>query len=161
MNLASLFPLLLITHVTLAISLFIPAFLLPFTMRTYGRDGDPVVDGDSGRVKRTLIWLEKHGTVIIGTGVAITGIAMLIALGGAFLDQPWLIVALGLYAFILLITFFVQRPGVRRLLGLSSAATEEEKERWRTRARRQRYISYLLAAGIGIIGWLMMSKPSF
>jgi uncharacterized membrane protein len=161
MNLASLFPVLLMTHVILAISLFIPAFLLPFTMRTHGRDGEPVVDGDPGRVKRTLIWFERHGTIIIGTGVAITGIGMLIALGGALLDQPWLLIALGLYAIILGVTFFVQRPGVRRLLGLSIAATEQEKDEWRVRARRQRYISYVLAAGIGLIGWLMMSKPSF
>lgn len=161
MNLTSLFPVLLTTHIILAVSLFIPAFLLPFTMRTHGRDGEPVVDTDPGRMKRALIWLEKHGTIIIGTGVAITGIGMLIALGGAFIDQPWLLVALSLYAIILVVTFFVQRPGVRRLLGLSVAATEEEKEAWRARARRQRYISYLLAAGIGIIGWLMMSKPSF
>lgn len=161
MNLASLFPVLLTTHVVLAISLFIPAFLLPFTMRTHGRDGDPVVDADPGRVKRTLIWLEHHGTLIIGAGVAITGIAMLITLGAAFAEQPWLMVALSLYALILLVTFFVQRPGVRRLLRLSVAATEEEKERWRSRARRQRYISYVLAAGIGVIGWLMMSKPTF
>jgi hypothetical protein len=47
------------------------------------------------------------------------------------------------------------------LLRLSPNATEEERERWRSRARRQRYISYLLGAGIGVIGWLMMSKPSF
>ena len=161
MNLAQFFPLLLTTHIVLAISLFVPAFLLPFTMRTHGRDGEPVVDASPGRLKRVLIWLERNGTTIIGTGVAITGIGMLIALGGAFLDQPWLLAALSLYAAILGVTFFIQRPGVRGLLGLSQAATADEKERWRARARRQRYISYLLAAGIGTIGWLMMSKPTF
>ena len=62
---------------------------------------------------------------------------------------------------ILAVSFFVQRPGVRRLLGLKEAATEEEKERWRARARRQRYISYIMAGAIGLIGWLMMSKPTF
>jgi uncharacterized membrane protein len=157
----NLFPILLTTHVALAISLFLPAFLLPFTMRTRGRDGEPVVGGGSGRFMRLLVWLEAHGTVIIGAGVAATGIAMLIVLGGAFLDQPWLLIALGIYATLLAVAFFVQRPGVRRLLGLRPAASEEEKERWRTRARRQRYISYLMAGAIGLIGWLMMSKPTF
>jgi uncharacterized membrane protein len=157
----NLFPILLTTHIILAVSLFLPAFLLPFTMRTRGTDGEPVVGEHSGRFVRLLVWLEAHGTIIIGGGVAITGIAMLIVLGGAFLDQPWLIVALGLYATILVVAFFIQRPGIRRLLGLKVAATEEEKERWRARARRQRYISYLMAGAIGIIGWLMMSKPSF
>ncbi len=57
-----------------------------------------------------------HGTVIIGAGVAVTGIAMLIVLGGAFLDQPWLLVALAIYATVLAVAFFIQRPGVRRLL---------------------------------------------
>ena len=158
---AELFPVLLSAHVILAISLFVPAFLLPFTMRTRGVDGEPIVGGQSGRLVRALVWLEAHGTIIIGVGVAATGVAMLLVLGGAFLEQPWLLLALGIYAAILAIAFFVQRPGVRRLLGLKVAATEEEKERWRVRARRQRYISYGMAAAIGVIGWLMMSKPTF
>ena len=54
----------------------------------------------------------------------------------------------------------MQRPGIRRLFGLSIAASEPEKERWRERARRQRYVSYLMAAAIGLIGWLMMAKPA-
>jgi uncharacterized membrane protein len=157
---SSLFPLLLTTHVVLAVSLFLPAFLLPFTMRTRGTDGEPVVAG-SGRFVRMLMWFEAHGTVIIGLGVAVTGIAMLIVLGGAFLGQPWLMAALGIYATVLVVAFFIQRPGVRRLLGLRQAASEEEKERWRARARRQRYVSYLMAGAIGLIGWLMMSKPTF
>lgn len=157
----TLFPLLLTMHVILAISLFLPAFLLPFTMRTRGTDGEPVIGAHSGRFSRLLVWLEAHGTLIIGAGVAATGIAMLIVLGGAFLDQPWLLLALAIYATILLVSTFVQRPGVRRLLHLREAASEEEKERWRTRARRQRYISYLMAGAIGTIGWLMMSKPDF
>jgi uncharacterized membrane protein len=86
---------------------------------------------------------------------------MLLILGATFLRQPWLLLALSIYATILAVSFFVQRPGVRRLLGLREAASEEEKERWRVRARRQRYISYGMAAAIGIIGWLMMNKPTF
>ena len=156
---ATWFPYLLTLHIVLAISLFVPAFALPFTMRTRGVDGDPVVGGKQGRVVRGLIWLEAHGTVIIGAGVAITGIGMLLILGAAFLQQPWLLLALSIYAAVLIVSFFVQRPGVRRLLGLREAATEEEKERWRARARRQRYISYVMAGAIGLIGWLMMSKP--
>ena len=158
---ADWFPLLLSAHIILAVSLFIPAFLLPFTMRTRGVDGEPIVGGRKGRIVRGLMWLETHGTVIIGVGVALTGVGMLLVLGSAFLEQPWLILGLSIYAVILLVAFFVQRPGVRRLLGLKEAATEEEKERWRARARRQRYISYGMAAAIGLIGWLMMSKPTF
>lgn len=159
MNAASLFPLLLASHVILAISLFLPTFLLPFTLRTRGTDGDPVVPRVPGRVTRGLLRLSAHGTVIIGAGVAITGAGMLALLGGAFLEQPWLLAALALYAAILGTSFFVQRPGLRRLLGLREAASEEEKERWRVRARRQRYVSYAMGAGIGVIGWLMMAKP--
>ena len=158
---AEWFPILLTTHIILAVSLFVPAFALPFTMRTRGMDGEPVVGGSRGPVVRTLMWLEAHGTVIIGVGVAATGIGMLAILGAQFAQQPWLLVALSIYAIVLGVSFFVQRPGVRRLLGLREAATEEEKERWRVRARRQRYISYGMAAAIGLIGWLMMSKPQF
>ena len=158
---ATWFPVLLTAHIILAVSLFVPSFALPFTMRTRGIDGDPVVGGNRGRAVRVRVWLEAHGTLIIGAGVAATGIGMLLILGTSFLQQPWLLLALSIYATILLISFFIQRPGVRRLLGLKEAATEEEKERWRTRARRQRYISYGMAAAIGLIGWLMMSKPTF
>ena len=156
-----LFPYLLVTHVTLAVSLFLPAFLLPFAMRTRGMDGDPVVPDQRNGITRLLIWLEAHGTLFIGAGVAATGVALLISLGGAFLGQPWLMLALSVYAIVLLVAFFVQRPGVRRLLGLRQAATEQEKQRWRVRARRQRYVSYLMATAIGLIGWLMMNKPAF
>lgn len=158
---ATWFPYLLTIHIILAISLFVPAFALPFTMRTRGMDGEPVVGGNRGRVVRGLIWLEAHGTVIIGVGVAATGIGMLAILGSQFAQQPWLLLGISIYAVILVVSFFVQRPGVRRLLGLREAATEEEKDRWRQRARRQRYISYGMAAAIGLIGWLMMSKPQF
>lgn len=156
---AELFPLLLAVHVILAVSLFMPAFLLPFTLRTRGRDGAPVMPVHPGPITRGLLWLDAHGTLVIGIGVAVTGVGMLILLGGAFLDQPWLLVALAIYAGVLASAFFIQRPGLRRLLGLPRTASAEEQERWRTRARRQRYISYLMGAGIGIIGWLMMAKP--
>jgi hypothetical protein len=152
-NLASLFPLILATHVTLAITLFLPAFLLPFTLRTRGRDGDPVTE-PPGRFVRFLLWLETHGTVIIGVGVAITGLLMIAILGVQFLSQPWLVVALSIYSVVLLTAYFVQRPAIRRLLGRPDRSPAEQ-ERWRTRARRQRYVSYL----IGLIGWLMMAKP--
>ena len=159
MNLGSFFPVILASHIILAVSLFLPAFLLPFTLRTRGRDGDPVMPNRSGRATRVLLWLERNGTVVIGAGVAATGIAMLAILGGTLLRQPWLLAALALYATVLAVSFFIQRPGLRRLLGLREAASDEEKERWRGRARLQRYVSYVMAAGIGLIGWLMMAKP--
>ena len=154
----SLFPVLLTVHVTLAISLFLPSFLLPFTMRTRGRDGKPA-PRSPGRFVRILLWLEAHGTVVIGAGVAISGVLMLTILGERFASQPWLLVALAVYAGVLVTAFFIQRPGLRRLIGLKADATPEEEERWRVRARRQRYVSYGMAGAIGLIGWLMMAKP--
>ena len=112
-----------------------------------------------GRFVRFLLWLETHGTVFIGAGVAITGILMLGILGLQFLSQPWLLVALTIYAAVLLTAYFVQRPAIRRLLGRPTTPAPADQERWRTRARRQRYVSYLMAAAIGLIGWLMMAKP--
>jgi hypothetical protein len=154
----SWFPIILIVHVTLAISLFLPNFLLPFTLRTRTRDGEPVRHAP-GRFVRLLLWLERNGTVLIGAGVAITGVLMLSILGAQFAQQPWLLVALTIYALVLAASFFIQRPGLRRLLRLSSDASPEEQEKWRVRARRQRYVSYTMGAAIGVIGWLMMAKP--
>lgn len=154
----SLLPLLLVVHVTLAVSLFLPSFLLPFTLRTQRRERAGTTR-PPGRFVRLLLWLERNGTVIIGAGVAATGIAMLSILGERFAQQPWLLVALAIYAGVLVTAFFIQRPGLRRLLRLGSGDSPEEQEKWRNRARRQRYVSYGMAAAIGIIGWLMMAKP--
>ena len=158
MNLTAFFPLLIATHVVLAISLFLPALLLPFTLRTRTRDGDPV-QPQPGRFVRGLLWLESNGTLAIGAAVAVTGIALLAALGWAFVSQPWLLVALSIYAAVLLAAVFVQRPGVRRLLRLPVASDAAAQERWRAGARKQRYVSYLMAGAVGLIGWLMMAKP--
>jgi hypothetical protein len=148
---ANLFPVLLLVHITLAVSLFLPSFLLPFTLRTRRAQ-----DGSTSRVVRALLWAQSHGTVIIGTGLALTGLAMVSILGPAMLQQPWLLLALAIYAANLVIAFFIQRPNLRRLIGVRAAADDLA---WKARARRQRYVSYLMAGLIGTIGFLMSTKP--
>jgi len=64
------FPFLLVTHIFLAISLFLPSILLPFALRTKRA----AVDSDS-RVVHGLLWAQSHGTVAIGVGLALTGSA--------------------------------------------------------------------------------------
>lgn len=148
---ANLFPVLLLVHITLAVSLFLPSFLLPFTLRTRRAQ-----DVSTSRVVRALLWAQSHGTVIIGTGLALTGLAMVSILGPAMLQQPWLLLALAIYAANLVIAFFIQRPNLRRLIGVRAAADDMA---WKARARRQRYVSYLMAGLIGTIGFLMSTKP--
>lgn len=148
---ANLFPVLLLVHITLAVSLFLPSFLLPFTLRTRRAQ-----DVSTSRVVRALLWAQSHGTVIIGTGLALTGLAMVSILGPAMLQQPWLLLALAIYAANLVIAFFIQRPNLRRLIGVRAAADDLA---WKARARRQRYVSYLMAGLIGTIGFLMSTKP--
>jgi hypothetical protein len=150
----NLFPILLVTHIVLAVSLLLPSVLLPFALRSRGP-----APGHS-RFGRVLLWLQSNGTVIIGAGLAITGVGMLLTLGPALLGQLWLQVALVIYAANLVAAFFIQRPGLRRLLGMHPEASEAERLKWRERARRQRYVSYLMAAAVGVIGFLMMSKPT-
>ena len=58
------------------------------------------------------------------------------------LSQPWLLVALGFYAANLAIAFFIQRPNLRRLVGVNAAADDRV---WKERAKRQRYVSYVMA----------------
>jgi len=89
---ANLFPILLAIHVTLAVSLFLPSILLPFALRTRRA----TVESQSP-VVRALLWAQSHGTVIIGAGLALTGVGLLTVLGPAMLEQPWLIVALAIY----------------------------------------------------------------
>ena len=54
------------------------------------------------------------------------------------------------------IAFFIQRPNLRGLVGVRAAADDTA---WRFRARRQRYVSYVMAGLVGTIGFLMSSKP--
>ena len=145
------FPVLLVTHIALAVSLFLPSILLPFALRTRRA----VADSPNGLV-RFLLWMQAHGTLVIGIGLALTGVALVLTLGGSLLGQPWLLVALTIYAANLLLAFFVQRPNLRRLIGIRAAADDKT---WLERAKRQRYVSYLMAGLVGTIGFLMSSKP--
>ena len=151
MTLATLLPLILVVHISLAVALLAPSLLLPFATRS----------SDPGRISRGLLWLQSNGTVVIGTGLAISGLLLIGALGTQLLTQPWLLLALVLYAANLLLAFFVQRPGVARLLTMRGESGDAAKKRLRKWATRQRYISYVMAGLVGAIGFLMMTKPQF
>ena len=145
------FPVLLVAHVILAIGLILPSILLPFALRTRRA----AVESDNG-VVQGLLWVQTHGTVAIGIGLALTGIGLIATIGSSLLGQPWLLLALTLYFVNLGIAFFIQRPNLRRLIGVRAAADDTT---WLERAKRQRYVSYLMAGLIGTIGFLMSSKP--
>lgn len=155
MSLSAFFPYLLVTHIVLAISLFLPSILLPFALRLRGGQWRE----QQGRVSRALFWLQRNGTLVIGAGLAVTGIAMLVVLGPQLLSQPWLLIALAVYAANLILAFFVQRPALARLLRLRPLTSDAERDRWRAWARRQRYVSYVMATLVGLIAFLMSTKP--
>ena len=145
------FPILLGAHIILAVSLIVPSILLPFALRTRRA----TVESDNV-VVRGLLWAQTHGTLAIGLGLALTGLGLIAALGSTTLQQPWLVLALTIYFVNLGIAFFVQRPNLRRLVGVRAAADDTT---WLERAKRQRYVSYLMAGLVGTIGFLMSSKP--
>jgi hypothetical protein len=147
-----LFPVLLVTHIVLAVSLFLPSILLPFALRTRRAAAD-----SPNSFVRFLLWMQANGTVVVGLGLAATGAALVTILGGQLLSQPWLLVALAIYAANLALAIFVQRPNLRRLIGIRAAADDRV---WLARARRQRYVSYAMAALVGTIGFLMSTKPA-
>jgi hypothetical protein len=145
------FPLLLATHILLAISLFLPSILLPFALRTRRAAAD-----SPNRLVRGLLWMQAHGTVAVGLGLGLTGVLLVTVLGAQLLEQPWLLVALAIYAANLLLAFFVQRTNLRRLIGVRAAPDDDV---WLERAKRQRYVSYAMAGLVGTIGFLMSTKP--
>ena len=145
------FPVLLGAHIILAVSLVLPSILLPFALRTQRA----AVESGNGIV-RSLLWAQTHGTLAIGIGLALTGLGLIATLGSGLLEQPWLLVALTIYFVNLGIAFFIQRPNLRRLIGIRAAADDKT---WLDRAKRQRYVSYLMAGLVGTIGFLMSSKP--
>jgi hypothetical protein len=142
----NLFPVLLVAHIGLAIALLLPSVLLPFILRG-GRE--------PGGLARRLLAVQGSGTLLIGLGLALTGAAMLAILGPSLLRQPWLLVALSLYAINLLVAAFISRPSLRRLIGIGAS----DAASWHRRARQQRYVAYGMAAVIGVIGFLMSTKP--
>lgn len=145
----SWFPILLIAHIALAVSLLLPSVLLPFLLRhAEGRPGWPT---------RALMAMQGTGTLVIGAGLALTGALMLWVLGPELLTQPWLLAALTLYAINLVVAAVVSRPTLRRLVGLGRSGTDDAA--WRRRARQQRYVAYGIAGLVGVIGFLMSTKP--
>ncbi len=146
------FPVLLVTHIALAISLLLPSVVLPFVLRRSS--------GAAGPLTRALMAVQGTGTLVIGLGLALTGAGMLWILGPELLTQPWLLVALTLYAINLIVAAVISRPNLRALVGLSGGgnATADD-EAWRRRARQQRLVAYGMAGVIGVIGFLMSTKP--
>ena len=149
---ATFLPIILLVHIGLAVGLFLPSILLPFTLRTRRA----TVESESG-VVRSLLWAQSHGTMVIGAGLALTGLGLVSIIGPQLFGQPWLLVALLIYFANLAIAFFIQRPNLRRLVGIKAAADDAT---WKDRARRQRYVSYLMAALVGMIGFLMSTMPT-
>lgn len=149
----ALFPVFLVVHVVLAIGLFVPSLLLPFAFRARRGSLRPE---ESGRFVQLLLGLQARGTSWIGAGLAISGLALVATIGLRVLEQPWLLLALAIYAINLGLAYFIQVPRLRRLIGLRS----HSDPRWPTLARRQRYISYVMAGLVGTIGFLMSAKPT-
>jgi hypothetical protein len=146
------FPILLAVHIALAVALLAPSLLLPFLLR---RSAGPP---DTASVPtRLLIAMQGTGSVMVAVGLAVTGAGLLAILGTELLTQPWLLLALGIYAANLLVAAFISRPNLRRLVGIGRAGDDEA---WRRRARQQRYVAYGMAAATGVIGLLMSTKPN-
>jgi hypothetical protein len=145
------FPILLVVHIALAVALLAPSLVLPFMLRRSGR-----AQLSANPLARLLVAMQGTGSVIIALGLAATGIGLLVTLGTQLLSQPWLLVALGIYAANLGVAAFVSRPNLRRLLRIGR---EGDEESWRRRARQQRYLAYAMAAATGVIGFLMSTKP--
>ena len=147
------FPILLAVHITLAVSLLLPSLLLPFLLRHDAASG-----GEMSSAVRALGRIQGTGSLVIGLGLAATGIGLLVVLGPDLLRRPWLLAALAIYAANLLVAALVSRPNLRGLLG-GTPGTPSDPEAWNRRARRQRLLAYAMAAATGLIGFLMSAKP--
>ena len=148
----SWFPLVLIVHIGLAVALLAPSLLLPFLLRREDASGTV-----RNPLTRALMAMQGTGSLIIGLGLALSGTALILLLGVGILRQPWLLIALVIYAANLLVAALIARPNLRRLLRLGDGPSDDEA--WRRRARRQRWVAYGMAAATGVIGFLMMAKP--
>jgi len=148
-----LFSTLLTLHIALAIALLLPSLLLPFALRSRRWVGS------HGWFVRFLLYLQATGTIVITAGLAVTGFGLVALLGPQLLTQPWLIVALSIYVANLVIALVIQRPSLRFLVRFGGFSGPAEEEHWRALARRQRYVAYTMAALVGLIAFLMNTKP--
>ena len=118
-------------------SLFLPSILLPFALRDAARGDEsreparpvPPLDAGARDARRS------------GSGWRSPGRRSSCP-RPQLLEQPWLLVALAIYAANLVLAFFVQRPNLRRLVGIRAASDDRV---WLERAQRQRYVSYAMA----------------
>ena len=76
------------------------------------------------------------------------------------LEQPWLLVSLATYAVTAVVVFVIQRPTLRGLVRRDGIESDTDREAWRARARRQRYIAYGVTTAVGLIAFLMSTKPA-
>jgi len=143
------FPVLLITHVALAIILLAPSLLLPFLLRDDAARAP-------GAMTRALMTMQGTGSVVIAVGLAATGVGLVVSIGSSVLTEPWLLLALSVYAANLVTAALISRPNLRRLMRLSDSSPDA----FRQRVRRQRYLAYGMAAATGLIGFLMSTKPA-
>jgi uncharacterized membrane protein len=76
------------------------------------------------------------------------------------LEQPWLLVSLATYGVTAVVAFAVQRPTLRRLVRRDHIESDQDREAWRAKARRQRYVAYGITTAVGLIAFLMSTKPT-
>jgi hypothetical protein len=75
-------------------------------------------------------------------------------------SQTGPLVSLATYAITAAVVFAVQRPELRRLQARDGIATDADREAWRAKARRQRYVAYAVTTAVGMIAFLMSAKPA-
>ena len=144
------FALLLVVHILLAISLLLPSIALPFLLRR--QSGDP----PSG-LTRLLVAAQGTGSLVIGAGLAATGIGLIAVLGAQLLRQPWLLIALVIYAANLLVAALVSRPepappdGARRQRRCGDVGAPRA---------HAALVAYGMATATGAIGFLMRRSPA-
>jgi hypothetical protein len=80
---------LLVVHIALAVSMLAPSLLLPFLLRRAD-----AVGGTPGTPTRILMRLQGTGTLLIGLGLALSGVGLLLVLGAELLTNSWLIAGL-------------------------------------------------------------------
>ena len=98
--------------------------------------------------------------MVIGIGLALTGIAMITVLGPRMLQQPWLLVSLATYAIAAVIAFVDPAPGrcARSSRGTASRPTPTAP-RGATAHGGSATSRTGSRSAVGLIGFLMSTKP--
>ena len=152
----ALFNFLLFLHILAAIAAFGPTFIFPLIMGMGRRD--PQHMAFAARVVHTI---SDRVTKIAAIATGILGVLLILAAELSLKDNSWLLVAILIYAILIIFAVIVQSPNSAKMVDLLTAATPGEPPSVEIADLAKRLQMSGTALGVAVLAilLLMVFKP--